>query len=129
MKNQKKVANYPPPDHVYKVCTYNDLICSSAWNQLTGKSAIIYMHFLKKRIFVKSGKNRGKKEAKECINLRKLEFTIAEAEESWGISKFQFREAIKQLIKFGFIDIVQQGGTLWKWKSVYGLSEKWRDFK
>jgi len=122
-----KKANYPPVTKVYKVCSYNELICSPAWNNLTGKSAIIYSHFLRKRKFADAGKKG--REHKVCTNPRYLIFTYKEAEEDWGITEHQFYMGIRQLVSYGFIDIVRKGGTLWKYKTIYGLSERWKDIK
>ena len=86
------------------------------------------MHFLRKRTYGPKIGRQGKK-YRPCTNLRKIYFTYAEAENRFNISEYQFRRGIKQLVEYGFIDIVQKGGTQFKYKTVYGLSEKWRDFQ
>jgi len=102
--------------------------CPAA-KKLTGKSLYIYLEFLQRRIIHTLNRGKSGKESKVCTNARQLEFTYSDAEKNHDISERQFRAAIKQLVKYGFIDIVQQGGYLCHYKTVYGLSERWRDIK
>ena len=103
-----------------------DVINSKAFLSLKGMAAQVYLLFLARRKIVKTGKKGHEKS--HCTNSQELEFTYLEAEHKFGITQRRFHKAIDTLIKTGFIDIVRPGGALFKQKTLYGLSDRWKDY-
>ena len=54
--------------------------------------------------------------------------TYAETTAKFGIARSTFRNSISQLVKLGFIDIAHPGGGMMKDCSLYGISERWREY-
>ena len=61
-------------------------------------------------------------------NNGKIQFTYQEAEKKHNISRSAFRSAIDQLVNVGFIDIAQPGSGLHRDVTLYGISERWRQY-
>ena len=61
-------------------------------------------------------------------NNGEIEFTYKEAEHRRGIKQGAFLEARDHLIEVGFIDITHSGAGLYKSKTLYGISDRWRKY-
>jgi hypothetical protein len=99
-----------------------DLLYSEAFNELSKTSTIVLMRLLQKRRFTGKGKNR------KYYN-NELIFTYKEAA-CFGISRYSFSSALKQLVRFGFIEVEHQGGTIGNGRdwSLYRLIDDWKDY-
>lgn len=61
-------------------------------------------------------------------NNGKIQFSYLEAQDTWGILRQAFRDAIDELIEHGFIDIEKQGNGIHKDCSLYSISDRWKDY-
>jgi hypothetical protein len=61
-------------------------------------------------------------------NNGQIEFTYLEAQNKYGISRDKFGTAIDDLIDKGFIDIAASGQGIYKVKSLYSISNRWRNY-
>ena len=106
-----------------------ELLASPAFRSLSRTAMLVYLDFLGKRKIRKIGKPKMPK----ILNNGEITYYYSEATKK-GISRVRFRNALDELIEKGFIDLVHQGtgyhtGTGYQRdKSLYGLSERWRDY-
>ncbi len=100
---------------------------SRAFRELNGTAMRTYILFLSKR---QRQKRRHPKKGKHWVttNNGEIEFTYKEAEKRWGIRQGAFRENRDRLVELGFIDIAQSGAGLYKSKTLYAISERWRKY-
>jgi len=68
------------------------------------------------------------KEYWKAENEKKLEFTCWDAEHVFGLTIPRFRRGIEELFEYGFLDSIRRGGTRWRQKALYGLSQRWRKY-
>jgi len=61
-------------------------------------------------------------------NNGQIEFTYLEAQNKYRFSVGKFRTAIDDLIDKGFIDIESSGGGTYKVKTLYRISNRWRNY-
>ena len=101
-----------------------DILESDAYWHLTGAAPQVYMVFLMKRIL--SDKAFGKDKARIVANNGEITYTYAEAWKNHGISKSTFLRSRDQLIKVGFIEIMEDGGCHHTTK--YSISNNWRNY-
>ncbi|MFC1526768.1 hypothetical protein ACFL6X_08180 [Candidatus Latescibacterota bacterium] len=100
-----------------------DLVTSPAFTTLTGKSIHVLLNFM------------GKRQMKKLSHPRRNEWTItnngyitysyAEAEKQ-GIARSSFMRALDQLVEYGFLDVAVPGTGLYRSKSRYALSDRWK---
>ena len=105
-----------------------ELIHSDAFRDLSGKAALLCLLRLHQK--ARRKKIRGKKAVKEMVitNNNELEFTSAEAKEL-GMSESSFRKAIKELVEDkGFINIAVRGSWYYRTSTLYGISNRWRQY-
>ncbi len=97
----------------------NDMMYCGAYHSLSKTSLIVLHRFLQKRTW--------KKKTKEYLPNETLSFSYMEAK-CFGISAPQFKRAIKELVKFGFLVVHHQGGGFGNKHdfSIYKLSGQWR---
>jgi hypothetical protein len=62
-------------------------------------------------------------------NNGQIEFTYLEAQKKYGFSVSKFRTALDDLIDKGFIDIESTGAGVHKVKTLYRISNRWRDYE
>lgn len=74
-----------------------------------------------------SGKPGKRKKELVTMNARDLRLTYAEARQR-GLSGGQFKRARDQLVRVGFIDIIEAGGGMEGNAAKYGESERWRRY-
>lgn len=103
-----------------------DMFVSEPWIKLTAPAIKMYMIFLTKRKIVYS--NGRKHREKQISNNGKIEFTYTEAMNKLKISRPTVTNSIDQLVKYGFIDISQQGGYFEGNKTLYAISNRWIDY-
>lgn len=103
------------------------LLKSPAFRSLSGTAKTVYFDFLMKCKIGKP-KNKPGKSDKVILNNGQIEYCYSEAE-SKGISRKQFRNAIDDLIRYGFIDIEHSGmGGHNGDKSKYAISDRWQSW-
>lgn len=73
------------------------------------------------------GRHRKDPEAWITINNGELVYTYREAEKK-GMSRCVFRDAIDDLVEKGFMDIARQGCGYGRQETLYGFSDRWRDY-
>lgn len=114
-----------PSPYIY---VERDVLKSKAWCSLRkGSSAIVYTHFLMKRRMEKAPAKRGKRRY-FISNNGEIEFTYSEAERKLGFSKPRFRDALKELVEKGLIDVTHSGGGYDGNKSLYAVSDRWSKY-
>jgi len=101
-----------------------ELILSKAFKELTGTGKKVLLLFLLRRPMEKVNGD-GSWSPKKGAEMR---FTYKEAENEFGISTSTFYRNSGDLIDKGFIDLIHQGGSLEGDKSLYTMSERWRDY-
>jgi hypothetical protein len=107
------------------------MVQSPAWLSLSGTAIIVYLLFRCKCQFAKKSKRQGKRSEglmERILNNGEIEFTYIEAKKERGITKGRFVRAIDELIVKGFLDVTEPGGGVHKLKTLYGISERWRDY-
>ncbi len=107
-----------------------DLIRSKAFRGLTSTAKDVYLHFLLKRQFRNSNRNKkhGKGVRMEIINNGKICFPYSEAEKI-GIPRPTFARALDNLVERGLIDITHAGsGGVKGDMSLYAISDRWEKF-
>ena len=99
-----------------------EVIESAAFRALTATAIRVFLAF---RL-----KIRKRKVARRWVdtNHDELEFPYKEAVARWEIKPWTFRDARDRLIDVGFLDIVETGGGLFKCKTIYALSDRWRKY-
>ena len=100
---------------------------SPAWRELTPTAMRVYFQFMLKRKLERVKYPRDGKKFRQTNN-GEIEFTYKEAKDKHEISEGTFREALERLIEVGLIDIAESGAGLYKHKTLYGISERWRKF-
>ena len=95
-----------------------------AFRKLTASSILVLFEFLSRRQVVQVGR----RDRWITKNNGEIVFTYAEAQKKFGIARSTFRNSIDQLLKLGFIDIAHRGGGMMKGCSMYGVSERWREY-
>ena len=107
------------------------MVNSAVWLSLSGTAIKVYHLFRCKCIIAKKN-HRSNKRSESIIdrimNNGEIEFTYEEAEKQYGIARGRFLRAIDELIEKGFIDIAEPGGGVHKLKTLYAISERWRDY-
>lgn len=101
-----------------------ELLESEAFRKLNKSSIRVLLRFLQKRTWSRIGKG---KKTKTVYDNDKLVFTYAEAF-ALGIKTNAFYEAVRRLVKVGFIDIEHQGGAYGRDYSRYSFSNRWMSY-
>lgn len=104
-----------------------NLLRSIAFCSLKNSSAIVFFHFLMKRIMGKSERKRGRKQW-VITNNGRITFTYSEAQKNLGYTKPRFNRALKELVKNGLIDIKHPGGSFAGDSNEFAISDRWRDY-
>lgn len=112
-----------------------DIIFSKAWQELRDKNQAaamdVYMIFRTKMIMKPITGARVKSKSKgsyHCENKDSIQFTYREALRKYGLTRPRFARAIDWLVKVGLIDITYHSSGLFRDVSLYGISERWREF-
>ena len=102
-----------------------EILQSPAYLSLTGIAPQVLSLFMCRRQMKQHGSRR-----KRWIitNNGQIEFTYAEAEEKWGISRPRFQRALEQLIDRGFIDVNVRGAGVCGSKNLYSIVERYRNW-
>jgi len=61
-------------------------------------------------------------------NNGEIEFTYKEAEVKYGLTNRAFSKALRAVHSRGFIDVSKAGGAYRGIKTLYEISERWRDY-
>jgi hypothetical protein len=104
------------------------LLKSQPFRGLGSKSKDVYFDFLMKCRIGKTKPKPGRAAERVILNNGKIEYCYSEAEVK-GISRKQFRNAIDELIHYGFIDIAHLGTGGHKGdKNTYSISDRWQSW-
>lgn len=122
--NLKKEEKKKKPSPI--IVVEKEILKSKAWLELGGVATQIYLLFLIRRKVEKIGKKGH--ERTFFPNSQELEFSYKEAKAKFDITQPRFIRAIDSLIENGFLDIVKPGGALFREKTLYGLSERWKKY-
>lgn len=111
-----------------KIVMEKAMLVSPVWLSLSGTADKVYCLFRCRCVYGRIGGKRGKHNY-EHINNGKLEFTYIEAKEKYGIKAGRFVRAIDELVLKGFLDVTEPGGGVHKFKTLYGISERWQNYE
>jgi hypothetical protein len=100
-----------------------DVITSTAFLSLGGRSPHVFMLFLTKRQVKPDGTRR---ERWKTVNNGEIRFTYVEAEDRWKIPRTTFQRALRELEAKGFIDLTFRGSGMSGSANLYAISERWR---
>jgi hypothetical protein len=108
-----------------------DLIRSDAYLDLAKRNSIaiwLIQQFYSRRQVqkVKRGSLAGRQSHID-LNHGQLQFTYSEANKK-GITKPRFKRAIDLVVEYGFIDIKHPGGGMLGDSSLYGISDRWKEW-
>ena len=111
------------------------LFDSKAYKSLTKAQMRIFYEFMLKRRFGQRPKKGRKQQEHIIVNNGHITFTYAEAEKL-GYPRPTFHRAVDKLIEVGLIDLTYQGqggyvsetGEVLGESSLYGISERWKDY-
>ena len=135
MATAKEIDLLRTPKQKYKKRRYNDMyierevIFSDAFRKLSGTAIRVYLLFLNKRVmkpYQGSKQKRSGKGKYYIENNGEIQFTYQEAEQKHSIGTGAFRTAIDRLIEVGLIDIARIGSSIFRDKTLYGISERWK---
>ena len=105
----------------------HDLLHSNAYQKLKYGPAIKALNWFHEKIRIEVNKKKRGKDRYRMINDGEISFTYKEALLR-GLTSNQFSKALKELCRFGFIDVIKPGSGLMGDYSVFGVSQRWRDF-
>ena len=100
---------------------------SKASCPLNATAIRVYLAFLTKRQLHKRRNPRGGEDW-TIFNNGEIEFTYKEAEAEYGIKQGAFRENRDLLVEVVLMDIAQSGAGMYKAKTLYAISERWRKY-
>ena len=97
---------------------------------MLSKTALqVYLLFRTKCVIDTHGARRCKRSLERIIvNNGEIEFTYEEAKQKYGITASRFVRAIDELVEKGFLDIAETGMGVHKVKTLYAISDRWRDY-
>lgn len=104
----------------------HDLLHSEAYRELKYAPAIKVLNWIHDKIKIEVDKKKRGKDRYRIIDLS-FSFTYGEAK-SRGLTPNQFSRALKELCRFGFLDVKKHGSGLMGDYSVFVKSERWRKF-
>jgi hypothetical protein len=104
----------------------HDLLHSKAYRDLTYGPAIKALNWFYEKIRVEVNKKKRGKDRYQVIN-GDIDFTYREAGFR-GLSPQKFSKALKELHRFGFIDVTQPGSALKGDWTRFAFSSRWKDF-
>jgi len=115
------------------VVLYDEIIDSKAWKSLSGTAIKVLIQFMRMRY--KKIEKAGKKKYCTEDNVNSLVLTQKKAEELWNMDRRTLTKAIRELIDYGFVDLVSHGflrlkgaAAGQKQPNVYSLSDRWKDY-
>jgi len=104
-----------------------DLLRSPVYLDLSGCAPQVFAILLSKRKREKLRRPDPRGATWRTLNNGQLVFTYAEARRR-GISQDRFRRAIASLVGHGLIDVTHAGGAMSGDCTLYGESDRWRDW-
>jgi hypothetical protein len=107
------------------------MVKSRVWLSLSGTAIQVYLLFRCKCQIAKKSSRPGKRSEgliERILNNGEIEFTYLEAKDRYGFTFPRFSRAIGELVEKGFLDIAEPGGGVHKLKTLYGISERWKDY-
>ena len=103
-----------------------DILRSEAFRTLKKvRSHLLFLDFLVRRKMARIPV--GKKKKWICTNNGEIVFPYKTAVEK-GYSRSQFRDAKKELVEHGLLDVSDEGGIYDGHTAKYGISERWRKY-
>lgn len=110
------------------VCIPRVMLQSAAYRSLTtGAAHIVLMNFMLKRK-MREKKHQRRSSAWTVENDGEIVFTYSEARRL-GLPEKRFHDALDDLLDRGFIKIAKTGKGMHKRKTLYALSDGWRDWE
>jgi len=100
---------------------------SPAFRRLTATAIRVLCAFMLKRRMENHSQGSGRRNW-VVTNNGEIEFTYKEALKKHAISEYAFRDALDRLIQTGFVDVARSGAGLYKSKTQYAISERWRKY-
>jgi hypothetical protein len=106
------------------------MFTSKAFLSLSGTAIKILILFLGKRKLIFPKDRKGQKSAMVCENCDNLTMTYIELESPpFHFTRPRISRAIDDLLAKGFIEIKDHGGAYKQHKTVYALSDQWRQWR
>lgn len=105
----------------------HELLHSRAYRDLTYAPAIKVLNWFHEKIKVDVNKKKRGKDRYRIVNDRDIDFTYREAILR-GLTPQKFSRALRELYRFGFIDIKKPGSALKGDFTVFAFSERWKAY-
>lgn len=104
-----------------------ELLHSEAYRELTYAPALKVLNWFHEKIRFQVNKGKRGKNRYEVVNDGEIDFTYREAGIR-GLTSHQFRNALRELNRIGFIDVKRPGSALKGDWTVFTLSERWKRY-
>lgn len=104
-----------------------DLLHSKAYKQLNYGPAIKVLNWFHEKIRLKVDKRKRGKNRYQMVQDGEISFTYDEAALR-GLTSQKFSRALKELHRFGFIDVKKPGSGLKGDFTIFIMSQRWRSF-
>lgn len=110
---------------------YMSMLTSWSWQQLSKNAQVLYVYckaqyYAEKKKPETKVKQLDENEQRRCFTMNKSKWQSLY--HIYNSDNGQFQKDMKQLIKYGFVEYIENGKTS-RTKSIYMLSDKWRDKK
>lgn len=110
---------------------YMSMLMSYAWQQLSKNAQVLYIYcksqyYAEKRKPKTEHKVLTEQEQRQCFTMNKSKWQ--KLYKIYNSDNGQFNRDMKQLIDFGFVELVEGGKNVRK-KNIYMLSDKWKSAK
>lgn len=124
--NQDQWDEYKKYSKRWAIRMSYEMLHSAAYRELNYGPALKVLNWFHEKIKISIDKKKRGKD-RYTINDGSISFTYSEAAFR-GISSQQFRKALKELHRFGFINIEKPGSGLKGDWTIFAMSDRWRNF-
>jgi hypothetical protein len=105
----------------------HELLHSTAYQSLKYAPSVKVLNWFYEKVRYAVDKRKRGKERYRLLNEGEMSFTYSEAEMR-GLTHKKFSRALKELVGFGFIDVVRLGSGLQGDYSLFVFSQRWRKY-
>ena len=125
--DQEKWKEYLQRSKKWAIRMPYELLHSRAYRELNYGPALKVLNWFHEKVRYEVDKRRRGKARYKILNGGEMSFTYSEAQMR-GLTHKQFSRGLKELVAFGFLDIVKLGSGLQGDYSLFALSQRWREY-
>ena len=105
----------------------HELLHSRAYTELSYAPSLKLLNWFYEKIEIKVNRRKRGAERYKFVNNGDIDFEYLEAKFR-GLSHQQFRRALLDLHKYGFIEVARPGSVLKEMCTLYSLSDRWKKY-